>query len=85
MPFGVCNSHHRHVKPIMKNPTSPPAPLLKARGVGTVFTNSTTQNLFIKGENLEVLKVLQKAYYGKMKCVIIDPPYNTGSDGFILP
>jgi len=44
-----------------------------------------TENLFIEGENLEVLKVLQKAYYGKVKCIIIDPPYNTGSDSFIYP
>jgi adenine-specific DNA-methyltransferase len=44
-----------------------------------------TQNVFIEGENLEVLKVLQKAYYGKIKCIIIDPPYNTGSDSFIYP
>lgn len=45
----------------------------------------TTQNVFIEGENLEVLKVLQKSYYGKVKCVIIDPPYNTGNDSFIYP
>lgn len=45
----------------------------------------TTENLFIEGENLEVLKVLQKAYYGKVKCIDIDPPYNTGSDSFIYP
>jgi len=45
----------------------------------------TTENVFIEGENLEVLKVLQKAYYGKIKCIIIDPPYNTGSDSFIYP
>src|ERR1035437_381545 len=45
----------------------------------------TTNNVFIDGENLEVLKVLQKAYYGKIKCIIIDPPYNTGSDSFIYP
>ncbi len=45
----------------------------------------TTENLFIEGENLEVLKVLQKAYYGKVKVVCIDPPYNTGSDSFIYP
>jgi len=45
----------------------------------------TTQNVFIEGENLEVLKVLQKSYYGKIKCIIIDPPYNTGSDSFIYP
>ena len=45
----------------------------------------TTQNVFIEGENLEVLKVLQKAYYGKVKVVCIDPPYNTGNDSFIYP
>ena len=45
----------------------------------------TTENVFIEGENLEVLKVLQKAYYGKIKCIIINPPYNTGNDSFIYP
>ncbi len=45
----------------------------------------TTQNVFIEGENLEVLKVLQKSYYNKIKCIIIDPPYNTGNDNFIYP
>jgi adenine-specific DNA-methyltransferase len=45
----------------------------------------TTQNIFIEGENLEVLKVLQKAYYGKIKVIEIDPPYNTGNDSFIYP
>ena len=43
------------------------------------------QHVFIEGENLEVLKVLQKAYFGKVKIVYIDPPYNTGSDKFIYP
>lgn len=45
----------------------------------------TTENIFREGENLEVLKVLQKSYYGKVKCIIIDPPYNTGNDSFIYP
>jgi len=45
----------------------------------------TTQNVFIEGENLEVLKVLQKSYYGKVKMIYIDPPYNTGNDSFIYP
>jgi adenine-specific DNA-methyltransferase len=45
----------------------------------------TTQNLFIEGENLEVLKVLQKSYFGKVKMIYIDPPYNTGNDSFIYP
>lgn len=44
-----------------------------------------TENIFIEGENLEVLKVLQKSYFGKVKMIYIDPPYNTGSDSFIYP
>ena len=44
-----------------------------------------TEHVFIEGENLEVLKVLQKSYYGKVKMIYIDPPYNTGSDSFIYP
>lgn len=43
------------------------------------------QHILIEGENLEVLKILQKSYYGKVKVVCIDPPYNTGSDSFIYP
>ncbi|HEX5797331.1 MAG TPA: site-specific DNA-methyltransferase, partial [Candidatus Saccharimonadales bacterium] len=39
-----------------------------------------TENLFIEGDNLEVLKVLQRSYYGKVKMIYIDPPYNTGND-----
>ena len=45
----------------------------------------TAEHVFIEGENLEVLKVLQKAYFGKVKLIYIDPPYNTGSDSFIYP
>ena len=44
-----------------------------------------TQNIFIEGENMEVLKVLQKSYFGKVKMIYIDPPYNTGNDLFIYP
>lgn len=44
----------------------------------------TTENLFIEGDNLEVLKLLQKSYYGKVKMICIDPPYNTGKE-FIYP
>lgn len=40
----------------------------------------TTENLYIEGDNLEVLKQLQKTYYGKIKMIYIDPPYNTGKD-----
>jgi len=45
----------------------------------------TSKNLFIEGENLEVLKVLQRTYFGKVRFIYIDPPYNTGSDSFIYP
>lgn len=44
----------------------------------------TTDNLFIQGDNLETLKLLQKSYYGKVKMIYIDPPYNTGNE-FIYP
>ena len=44
----------------------------------------TTENLFIEGDNLEVLKLLQKSYYGNVKMIYIDPPYNTGKE-FIYP
>jgi adenine-specific DNA-methyltransferase len=44
----------------------------------------TTQNLFIEGDNLEVLKLLQKSYHRRVKMIYIDPPYNTGAD-FIYP
>jgi adenine-specific DNA-methyltransferase len=44
----------------------------------------TTENLFIEGDNLEVLKLLQKSYHRKIKVIYIDPPYNTGKD-FIYP
>ena len=43
------------------------------------------QHVFIEGENLEVLKLLQKSYFGQVKMIYIDPPYNTGSDSFIYP
>jgi adenine-specific DNA-methyltransferase len=44
----------------------------------------TTENMIIEGDNLEVLKLLQKSYLGKVKMIYIDPPYNTGND-FIYP
>lgn len=45
----------------------------------------TTENLYIEGDNLEVLKLLQESYLGKVKMIYIDPPYNTGSDRFVYP
>ncbi len=45
----------------------------------------TTENLYIEGDNLEALKLLQESYLGKVKVIFIDPPYNTGSDRFVYP
>lgn len=66
---------------IMQQQTS--ATLTPCREESVEF--DTTQNLFIEGENMEVLKVLQKSYFGKVKMIYIDPPYNTGNDSFIYP
>lgn len=56
--------------------------LLPCRAESVSF--DTTENLIIEGDNLEVLKLLQKSYLGKVKLIYIDPPYNTGND-FIYP
>lgn len=58
------------------------ATLVPARDESVNF--DTTENLIIEGDNLETLKLLQKAYLGKVKMIYIDPPYNTGND-FIYP
>jgi adenine-specific DNA-methyltransferase len=59
------------------------ATLVPCREESVDFDKS--ENIFIEGENLEVLKVLQKSYFGKIKMIYIDPPYNTGNDNFIYP
>jgi adenine-specific DNA-methyltransferase len=66
---------------ILQAPTT--ATLVPDRDESVNF--DATENIFIEGENLEVLKVLQKAYFGKIKMIYIDPPYNTGNDKFIYP
>lgn len=66
---------------VMQQPSS--ATLVPCREESVDFDN--TQNVFIEGENMEVLKVLQKSYFGKVKMIYIDPPYNTGNDSFIYP
>ncbi len=58
------------------------ATLLPVREESVDFDN--TGNLFIEGDNLEVLKLLQRSYFGKVKMIYIDPPYNTGKE-FIYP
>lgn len=45
----------------------------------------TTENLYIEGDNLEVLKLLQESYLNSINIIFIDPPYNTGSDRFVYP
>ena len=45
--------------------------------------NKDSKNIYISGDNLDGLKHLMKAYEKKIKCIYIDPPYNTGNDGFV--
>ena len=45
--------------------------------------NKDSENIYISGDNLDALKHLLKSYAGEVKCIYIDPPYNTGSDGFV--
>jgi adenine-specific DNA-methyltransferase len=66
---------------IMQQPST--ATLIPSKEESVDF--DATQNIFIEGENMEVLKVLQKSYFGKVKMIYIDPPYNTGNDSFIYP
>ena len=58
------------------------ATLVPARGESVNF--DTTQNLFLEGDNLEILKLLYKSYARRVKMIYIDPPYNTGGD-FVYP
>ena len=66
---------------VLQTPTT--KTLVPAKDESVNFDN--TENIFIEGENMEVLKVLQKSYFGKVKMIYIDPPYNTGNDSFIYP
>jgi adenine-specific DNA-methyltransferase len=66
---------------VLQTPTT--KTLVPAKDEGVNFDD--TEHIFIEGENLEVLKVLQKSYFGKVKMIYIDPPYNTGNDSFIYP
>ncbi|NMF26721.1 site-specific DNA-methyltransferase [Olsenella umbonata] len=52
----------------------------KSRGRGGEDGSFDSDNVYIEGDNLEVLKLMQRAYHGRVKLVYIDPPYNTGSD-----
>ena len=68
---GKCKALHTANAPIAKT-------LRPCREESVNF--ETTQNLFIEGNNLEALKLLQEAYLAKVKMIYIDPPYNTGND-----
>lgn len=78
--FGMNWSGKADCFKIIQSPSV--ATLIPSKGESINF--DTTENLFIEGDNLEVLKLLQKSYYGKIKMIYIDPPYNTGND-FIYP
>lgn len=67
----------------MKIIQQPSVATLKPKRTDSVEFDATG-NVFIEGDNLEVLKLLQKAYFGKIKLIYIDPPYNTGQE-FIYP
>ena len=70
------------LRPVMDDETIPTGadsegkPYCSSEGVNW----DTTENLYIEGDNLEVLKLLQESYLGKVKMIYIDPPYNTGND-----
>ena len=59
--------------------------LVRERSVGRDGTPGSidTENIYIEGDNLDALKLLQETYLGKVKLIYIDPPYNTGSDAFV--
>lgn len=78
--FGLTWPGKRNCFQAIKSPTT--ASLFPDREASVDF--DTTENLYIEGDNLEVLKLLQKSYLGKVKMIYIDPPYNTGND-FVYP
>ena len=78
--FGLCWNGKRRARQLalsMANGALQPCP-------GESVNWDSTRHLFIEGENLEVLKLLQKSYYRQVKLIYIDPPYNTGHE-FIYP
>ena len=70
------------LRPVKEDETSPSGE--DASGKPYISSGSvefdTTQNLYIEGDNLKVLKLLRETYLGKVKMIYIDPPYNTGND-----
>lgn len=78
--FGLFWPGKRHAMRAAQEPTTATLKPMKDQSKDW----DTTKNVFIEGDNLEVLKVLQKHYHNKIKMIYIDPPYNTGGD-FIYP
>ena len=78
--FGLFWPGKKHAMRAAQDPTT--ATLKPAKSESKDW--DTTENIFIEGDNLEVLKVLQKQYHNSIKMIYIDPPYNTGKD-FVYP
>lgn len=74
--FGLFWPGKREARKIASIPSK--GALIPVKGEGV--NEDETKNIFIEGENLEVLKLLQKSYAGKIKMIYIDPPYNTGNE-----
>ncbi len=74
--FGLFWPGKREVRKLASRPSS--GTLVPVMGEGV--NEESTRNIFIEGENLEVLKILRKSYAGRVKMIYIDPPYNTGND-----
>jgi len=74
--FGLFWPGKRAARRLASQPSK--GTLVPQPGLGV--NEDTTRNIFIEGENLEVLKLLQKSYAGRVKMIYIDPPYNTGND-----
>lgn len=74
--FGLSWTGKREARKLAGIPSK--GTLVPVKGKG--LHEDTTENIFIEGDNLEVLKLLHKSYYGKIKMIYIDPPYNTGND-----
>jgi adenine-specific DNA-methyltransferase len=74
--FGLFWPGKREARKLASRPSS--GTLVPVKGEG--INEENTRNIFIEGENLEVLKILRKSYAGRVKMIYIDPPYNTGND-----